>query len=375
MSASSIVTLKFHKKAHRAMLLRHIQANPDKTHWHPGDVYTLGGEQFSVNNLIIRRHRKPGKPQQDDRFEVFEPNIFASGTFGKLKRSIANLIIKGDNLLIHKALDLSEGYTRIAKYQDKKLAIREFGLFSAASPDEVKPLVLDDAYEMGTMIMTFHHGMTLEQILKADIPGEPGFLTEAQRYAYSEGVLVALIQDVTDKGIIHRDFKSANLMLLPSGKFKVIDYGLAKQAGEETNEDVGTPLYMSPEQWQWSEKLPTVTSDRSDAFAAGVILSEIWRHLRLPRLVMKWISDIRNHKEVPRDFSKLFCGMETPSQEQGLRKLINGLTMYRPHDRLSAHQGLKTIRDLSAEALRAKEDVSMPTLDEIDNGRATPNPN
>ena len=72
-------------------------------------------------------------------------------------------------------------------------------------------------------------------------------------------------------GIIHRDMKPANVMVLDSGETKIMDFGIAKiEAGlhhlTSPGEFLGTPLYMAPEQAQGGPVSP-----RTDVFALGAI--------------------------------------------------------------------------------------------------------
>lgn len=96
------------------------------------------------------------------------------------------------------------------------------------------------------------------------------------------GQIADALDEAHTRGIVHRDIKSANLIIGPRGRVKILDFGLAKSTGLDAGSSdqltlaatqagaiVGTVAYMSPEQ-----ALGRAVDHRSDLFSLGVVMYE-----------------------------------------------------------------------------------------------------
>jgi eukaryotic-like serine/threonine-protein kinase len=120
---------------------------------------------------------------------------------------------------------------------------------------------------MPFLAMEYVDGRSLDAILKTSGPLDP-----ARGVAVITQVLSAL-GFAHQNGIVHRDVKPSNIMVLNSGEVKVADFGIARiDASEFTivGDLLGTPAYMAPEQFAGAP-----VDKRTDLFAAGVILFEM----------------------------------------------------------------------------------------------------
>jgi serine/threonine protein kinase len=126
------------------------------------------------------------------------------------------------------------------------------------------------------VVMQLLRGSTLETLLDSssfDGPDAPDVAWAAAIAAQ----IAAVLADVHQVDIVHRDIKPANIMVTEGGLVKVLDFGIAILRGAgalprltQVDRTVGTPAYMSPEQWAGQLVTPA-----SDLYSLGCLLFEL----------------------------------------------------------------------------------------------------
>ena len=119
------------------------------------------------------------------------------------------------------------------------------------------------------IVMEYIEGITLKSFLKR----KGGTLSWRETLNITEQILRAL-EHAHSKGVIHRDIKPQNIMLLKNGLIKVADFGIAKLPDNDsftlTDKAVGTVNYISPEQ-----AMNEPADERSDLYSVGVLMYEL----------------------------------------------------------------------------------------------------
>jgi serine/threonine-protein kinase len=105
--------------------------------------------------------------------------------------------------------------------------------------------------------------------------------TKATNHRFTVPEAVGIVEQVAqalgfahDRGVVHRDIKPPNIMLVPRGRVKIMDFGIARMRQSDvktqTGMMLGTPRYMSPEQVAGRP-----VDARSDIFSLGTVLYEL----------------------------------------------------------------------------------------------------
>ena len=118
------------------------------------------------------------------------------------------------------------------------------------------------------IVMEYIEGITLKEYIEQE-----GSLRWKDAVHFTLQILKGL-QHAHDKGIVHRDVKPQNIMVLADGTIKVTDFGIARFARSDqrtiTDKAIGSVHYISPEQAR-GEK----TDEKADVYSVGVMLYEM----------------------------------------------------------------------------------------------------
>lgn len=180
------------------------------------------------------------------------------------------VVFEAEDLLMHRTVAvkmLKEGVgddaTSVKRFINESKAVSML-----SHPNIVSIYDVSVREDLKYIVMEHIRGITLKNYMS-----RKGKLPVREAVSFTEQILRAL-DHAHSKGIIHRDIKPQNIMLLKNGMIKVADFGIAKLPSAETvtvtDKAIGTVYYISPEQASGKPIDP-----RSDLYSVGVMLYEM----------------------------------------------------------------------------------------------------
>lgn len=196
----------------------------------------------------------------DGRYEIQE--IIGVGGMAVVYKAYDNI---DDRIVAVKILKeeflANEEFRRRFKNESKAIAV-------LSHPNIVKVYDVSYGDRIQYIVMECVDGITLKEYIQ-----QQGVINYKEAVFFVTQILRAL-QHAHDKGIVHRDIKPQNIMLLENGAIKVTDFGIARFSRSETrtmtDSTIGSVHYISPEQARGD-----ITDDKADIYSVGVMLYEM----------------------------------------------------------------------------------------------------
>ncbi len=191
---------------------------------------------------------------------------------------IQELIGFGGMAVVFKAWDLLERrYVAVKILKDEYLQSEDFkrrfrneskAIALLSHPNIVRVLDVNFDDHIQYIVMEYIDGITLKEYIE-----QQKVVRWKECIHFTIQILRAL-QHAHDNGIVHRDIKPQNVMLLENGTIKVMDFGIARFARETgktmSDKAIGSVHYISPEQARGE-----ATDEKTDIYAVGVMMYEM----------------------------------------------------------------------------------------------------
>ena len=192
--------------------------------------------------------------------------------------AIQEIIGVGGMAMVYKAYDeIDDRVVAVKVLKDEYLSNEDFkrrfkneskAIAMLSHPNIVKVYDVSLDERLQYIVMEYVDGITLKEYID-----QQHVLTWKEAVHFTVQILRAL-QHAHEKGIIHRDIKPQNIMMLEDGTIKVADFGIARMVNSETHtmtdKAIGSVHYISPEQASGGP-----TDEKSDLYSLGVMLYEM----------------------------------------------------------------------------------------------------
>lgn len=227
----------------------------------PRDGEALGDDHAEMIGRIL-----------DGQYEIEQ--FIAEGGMGAVYRARHTLL--GDRVAI-KILppEMRRNTAWLKRFQREGQAARRFQHPNSVIVHDLRTSEDGDIY----LVMQYVEGRTLDE----EVAARGGHLSLAETLLIIEPI-ASVLDAAHAQGVVHRDLKPSNIMITKEGNLKLLDLGIAKVSDMEagasqltvTGQLLGTPYYMSPEQWG---ELPRDGSEeidgRTDVYSLGVVIYQI----------------------------------------------------------------------------------------------------
>lgn len=224
----------------------------------------------------------------DDRYEILE--VIGTGGMAVVYKAMCHRLNRYVAVKILRD-ELAQDEEFRARFQTEAQAVAML-----SHPNIVSVYDVSHTEDVEYIVMELIEGVTLMQYMKKK--GALGW-KEALHFAVQ---ISKALEHAHEKGIVHRDIKPQNIMILKDGTIKVADFGIAAlESAQEKKSDqtVGSVHYIAPEQARGEQPDP-----RSDIYSLGVVMYEM--------LTGKMPYDGDTAEQVAR---KHIVGNATPPQE------------------------------------------------------------
>lgn len=195
----------------------------------------------------------------DERYEVLE--LIGTGGMANVYKALCHRLNRYDAVKIMRDdMALNEDFRRRFRAESQAVAM-------LSHPNIVSVYDVSHSDDVEYIVMELIDGITLKQYLQ-----KKGALDYNEALDFSTQIAKAL-SHAHEKGIIHRDIKPQNIMLLKNGLIKVADFGIASLENSieiPSDEAVGSVHYIAPEQARGA-----APDARSDIYSLGIVMYEM----------------------------------------------------------------------------------------------------
>ena len=195
----------------------------------------------------------------DGRYEIME--LIGSGGMAYVYKALCHRLNRYD------AIKIMRDETAANEEFRKRFRAESQAVAMLSHPNIVSVYDVSHSDDIEYIVMELVDGITLKQYLQ-----KAGALCPSEVLSFTTQIAKAL-KHAHNKGIIHRDIKPQNIMLLRDGMIKVADFGIASLQSdieESSGETVGSVHYIAPEQARGA-----APDARSDIYSLGIVMYEM----------------------------------------------------------------------------------------------------